>query len=182
VTNGAAANDEHAFMNFHLMPCRLRLHQIANGSHYTSNKFEGHGNSNEKKPVMIADGDSALALLFAMAHEIGHNKLYGEKGLAHPRDIETDLPDMSPSGGSNRAFPLATLRDDQKRLMWGTIYCWGTSEERQRVKSECERNHRGLPLRINPKTGKPWAVLIKQEWDVLQGVSNDPYSHPEAND
>lgn len=84
--------------------------------------------------------------VWTTAHEIGHT---GD--LQHPWLEKLDSNGKLVYKPDSDGFPLASFRDDEKRLLFGPPN-----------------------FRVNPLTGRIYALLIKPEWDRFRQSWNWP--------
>ena len=161
-----ASKDEDASLNIYLLPVPFIAYQVylpANGDPpvpQVLGEALGRGLTSKRTPVFACDGVAKLPILHSVCHEIAHNSLFGEAGLRHPRNKNTLHPDQYEGG-----FPLKDLLDDQKRLMWGTVFGWSN-----------QGGAGNNVVRINDKTERIWSVIITPEFDLLHGASNKQVS------
>ncbi|MBB5350962.1 hypothetical protein HNR46_001196 [Haloferula luteola] len=137
-----------SYFNVYYLPCPIQSHSINENGWKTSRPL-GYARSDFRTPYLRANGIDTTGLIFAVAHELGHNGFQGDSsGLLHPRWQGSFTP-------TTLGFPLAALEDDKKRLMYPTI--------------EDITPDGNITYRINPNTGKPWALLLKEETDIFHG-------------
>lgn len=155
--------DANSDFNLFFLPVNLRLHFDGGNNSATGNPLLGTRRAlgigrndvtlGERIAYISALGLTSTDLLSMICgHEIGHLRFPESfQNLGHPRESNNGEPLGRPNSSSN-SFPLKTANEDRKRLMRPQLDLINSDNE------------------INPETNRPFSKLIKEEWDVLQGI------------